>query len=69
MRKIHPSEVALEKYIANRDDYLYHDITDQAEKEFDASRLTTSLPKSLRLPVMLVYQGANPRFTAHRNST
>ena len=35
-RKIHPSEVDLEKYIANRDDFLYHDLTVQAEKEFDA---------------------------------
>ena len=35
-RKIHPSEVELEKYIANRDDFLYHDITAQAEREFDA---------------------------------
>ena len=26
----------MEKYIANRDDFLYHDITMQAEKEFDA---------------------------------
>ena len=35
-RKIHPSEVELEKYIANRDEFLYHDITAQAEREFDA---------------------------------
>ena len=34
-RKIHPSEVELEKYIANRDEFLYHDITAQAEREFD----------------------------------
>ena len=30
-RKIHPSEVDLRKYIANRDEYLYFDITSQAE--------------------------------------
>ena len=35
-RDIHPSEVDLEKYIANRDDFLYYNITTQAEKEFDA---------------------------------
>ena len=35
-RPIHPSEVDLRKYIANRDEYLYFDITSQAEKEFDA---------------------------------
>ena len=35
-RKIHPSEVELEKYIANRDEFLYYDITAQAEREFDA---------------------------------
>ena len=35
-RHIHPSEVDLRKYIANRDEYLYFDITSQAEKEFDA---------------------------------
>ena len=34
-RPIHPSEVDLRKYIANRDEYLYFDITSQAEKEFD----------------------------------
>ena len=34
-RVIHPSEVDLHKYIANRDEYLYYDITSQAEKEFD----------------------------------
>ena len=34
-RKIHPSEVDLRKYIANRDEYLYYDITFQAEQEFD----------------------------------
>ena len=34
-RAIHPSEVDLHKYIANRDEYLYHDITSQAEREFD----------------------------------
>ena len=34
-RRIHPSEVDLRKYIANRDEYLYHDITSQAEREFD----------------------------------
>ena len=34
-RKIHPSEVDLRKYIANRDEYLYFDITSQAEREFD----------------------------------
>ncbi len=34
-RTIHPSEVDLRKYIANRDEYLYFDITSQAEKEFD----------------------------------
>ena len=34
-RGIHPSEVDLPKYIANRDEYLYHDITSQAEREFD----------------------------------
>ena len=34
-RKIHPSEVDLRKYIANRDEYLYYDITSQAEHEFD----------------------------------
>ena len=34
-RTIHPSEVDLCRYIANRDEYLYFDITSQAEKEFD----------------------------------
>ena len=34
-RAIHPSEVDLRRYIANRDEYLYFDITSQAEKEFD----------------------------------
>ena len=34
-RPIHTSEVDLRKYIANRDEYLYFDITSQAEKEFD----------------------------------
>ena len=34
-RAIHPSEVDLRKYIANGDEYLYFDITSQAEKEFD----------------------------------
>ena len=34
-RKIHPREVDLRKYIANRDEYLYYDITSQAEREFD----------------------------------
>ena len=34
-RKIHPSEVDVRKYIANRDEYLYYDITSQAEREFD----------------------------------
>ena len=34
-REIHPSEVDLRKYIANRDEYLYYDITTQAEWEFD----------------------------------
>ena len=34
-RKIHPSEVDLRKYIANLDEYLYYDITSQAEREFD----------------------------------
>ena len=34
-RKIHPSEVDLRKYIANRDEYLYYDITSQAERAFD----------------------------------
>ena len=34
-RPIHPSEVDLRKYIANRDEYLHFDITSQAEKEFD----------------------------------
>ena len=34
-RTIHPSEVDLRKYIANRDEYLYFEITSQAEKEFD----------------------------------
>ena len=34
-RKIQPSEVDLRKYIANRDEYLYCDITLQAEREFD----------------------------------
>ena len=34
-REIHPSEVDLRKYIANPDEYLYHDITSQAEREFD----------------------------------
>ena len=34
-RKIHPSEVDLRKYIANRDEYLYYNITSQAEREFD----------------------------------
>ena len=28
-RKIHPNEVDLQKYIANRDEYLYYDITSQ----------------------------------------
>ena len=32
---IHPSKVDLHKYIANRDEYLYFDITSQPEKEFD----------------------------------
>ena len=32
---VHASEVDLRKYIANCDEYLYHDITLQAEKEFD----------------------------------
>ena len=32
---IHPGEVDLRKYIAKRDEYLYFDITSQAEKEFD----------------------------------
>ena len=35
-RKIHPSAVDLHKYIANRDECLYFDITSQAEREFDA---------------------------------
>ena len=35
-RKIHPSKVDLRKYIANWDEYLYFDITSQAEREFDA---------------------------------
>ena len=35
-RRIHPGEVDLRKYIANRDEYLYYDITSQAEREFDA---------------------------------
>ena len=34
-RRIHPSEVDLRKYIANWDEYLYFDITSQAEREFD----------------------------------
>ena len=34
-RRIHPGEVDLRKYIANRDEYLYYDITSQAEREFD----------------------------------
>ena len=34
-RDVHTSEVDLRKYIANRDEYLYYDITSQAEKEFD----------------------------------
>ena len=34
-REIHPSEVDLRKYIANHDEYLYYDITTQAEREFD----------------------------------
>ena len=34
-RKIHPSEVDLRKYIANRDEYLYFDIASQAERELD----------------------------------
>ena len=34
LRKIHPSEVDLRKYIANRDEYLYHDITSHG-REFD----------------------------------
>ena len=34
--KIHPSEVDLRKYIANQEEYLYFDITSQAEREFDA---------------------------------
>ena len=34
-RRIHPGEVDLWKYIANRDEYLYYDITSQAEREFD----------------------------------
>ena len=34
-RTIHPSDVDLRKYIANHDEYLYFDITSQAEKEFD----------------------------------
>ena len=34
-RKIHPSEVDLRKYIANWDEYLYFEITSQAEQEFD----------------------------------
>ena len=33
--KIHPGEVDLRKYIANRDEYLYYDITSQAERELD----------------------------------
>ena len=35
-RPIHPAEVDMELYIANRDDYLYHDLAAQAEREFDA---------------------------------
>ena len=35
LRKIRPGQFDLEKYIANRDDFLYHDTTTQAEKEFD----------------------------------
>ena len=42
-RHIHPSEVDLRKYIANRDEYLYFDITSQAEKEFDAILLQDCL--------------------------
>ena len=34
-RRIHPGEVDLRKYIANWDEYLYYDITSQAEREFD----------------------------------
>ena len=34
-RKIHPSEVDIRKYITNRDEYLYYDITSQAEQKFD----------------------------------
>ena len=34
-REIHPSKVDLRKYIANCDEYLYYDITTQAEREFD----------------------------------
>ena len=34
-QEIHPSKVDLRKYIANRDEYLYYNITSQAEKEFD----------------------------------
>ena len=34
-RLIHPSEVDLRKYVANRDEYLYFDITSQAERDFD----------------------------------
>ena len=30
-----PEQSILVKYIANRDEYLYYDITSQAEREFD----------------------------------
>ena len=38
-REIHPNKVDLGKYITNRDEYLYYDITSQAESEFDTSGL------------------------------
>ena len=35
MWPIHPGEVDFWNYNANRDEFLYHDITSQAEQEFD----------------------------------
>ena len=35
-RTVHPTELKMEIYITNRDEFLYHDLTRQSEIEFDA---------------------------------
>ena len=61
-REIHPSEVDLRKYIANRDEYLYHDITSQAEREFNTILHQDSLHRMDEAPKVHFIEQGLPRY-------